>query len=339
VLLGLGAALIAAVLYGVASILQATGARRVASSEGLDPRLVLRLLQQPAFLGALGMTLFGFLFHLLAVRTIPLFLAQAGIAVSLVVTALLAVRIFDDHLSRIEWAAIGAVVVGLVLLSASAGDAGTERAYTGLTVSLYAILVGMLAVGFVAGRSDGIVATAVLGLLGGLGYAVVGISSRILPDFVPLDLLGSPATYSLALGGGLAFYLYSMALQRGSAIAATTPLIAVQTVTPAAVGVLLLGDQVRPGWWPGAIVGFTITAAAAIVLVRFEGVRAAEATEGGLVEDLGPRRGPGPAGGSLPAGQAGASVAEFAGERDRDQQHAQQHHPERDDFRGRPGRR
>jgi drug/metabolite transporter (DMT)-like permease len=288
VLLGLGAALFAAVLYGFASILQATGARKVASSEGLDPRLVIRLLQQPAFLAALALTLFGFLFHLLAVRTIPLFLAQAGIAVSLVVTALLAVRIFDDHLSRIEWSAIGAVVIGLVLLSASAGEAGTERAYTGLDLSLYGLLAGMLVVGFLASRSEGIVATAVLGLIGGLGYAVVGISSRILPDFVIADLLTSPASYSLALGGGLAFYFYSMALQRGSAIAATTPLIAVQTVTPAAVGVLLLGDQVRPGWWAGAILGFVITAAAAVVLVRFEGVRThgEPPPEGHLVEDV-----------------------------------------------------
>ena len=287
-LLGLGAALFAAVLYGFASILQATGARKVASSEGLDPRLVIRLLQQPAFLAALALTLFGFLFHLLAVRTIPLFLAQAGIAVSLVVTALLAVRIFDDHLSRIEWSAIGAVVIGLVLLSAAAGDAGTERANTGLDLSLYALLAGMLVVGFLASRSEGIVATAVLGLIGGLGYAVVGISSRILPDFVITDLLTSPASYSLALGGGLAFYFYSMALQRGSAIAATTPLIAVQTVTPAAAGVLLLGDQVRPGWWPGAILGFAITAAAAVVLVRFEGVRTQgePPPEGHLVEDV-----------------------------------------------------
>lgn len=275
-LLGLGAALIAAMLYGVASILQATGARQAASSEGLDPRLVIRLLQQPAFLAALALTLLGFVFHLLAVRSVPLFLAQAGIAVSLVVTALLAVRVFDDHLSRAEWAAIGAVVVGLVLLSGSAGEAGTKRDSTGLNLSLYATLVGMVVVGFFAARSQGTAAAGVLGLLGGLGYAVVGISSRILPDFVLTDLLTSPATYALGLGGGLAFYLYSVALQRGSAVAATTPMIAVQTVTPAAVGVFLLDDQIRDGWWPAAILGFAITAAASIVLVRFEGVRAKE---------------------------------------------------------------
>jgi drug/metabolite transporter (DMT)-like permease len=302
VLLGLSAALIAAVLYGVAAILQATGARRVATTEGLDPRTAGQLLRQPAFLGALAMTMFGFLFHLLAVRTVPLFLAQAGIAVSLVVTALLAVRLFGDRLSPVEWTAVGAVVVGLVLLSASAGDVGTARSHAGLTGTLFAVLALMVVGGYLASRSAGTLASAVLGLLGGLGYAVVGVSSRLLPDFMIGDLLRSPSTYSLCLGGALAFFLYSLALQRGSAIAATTPLIATQTVAPAVVGVLLLDDQVRAGWWPGALLGFAITAAAAIVLVRFEGVRAEESVEV-LPEPL------------LPEVD---SAAEFAAERDRE---------------------
>jgi drug/metabolite transporter (DMT)-like permease len=315
VVLGLGCALIAAVLYGVASILQATGSRKVATTDGLDPRTALGLLRQPAFLGALGMTLFGFLFHLAAVRLVPLFLAQAGIAVSLVVTALLAVRLFGDRLSPIEWTAVGAVVVGLVLLSASAGDVGTDRDYPWVLRSLFLLILFMVAAGFVVSRSRGIVATAVLGLLGGLGYATVGISSRLLPDFQVVDLLTSPASYTLALGGGLAFFLYSLALQRGSAIAATTPLIAVQTVTPAVVGVFVLGDEVRPGWWPGAVLGFLITAAAAVVLVRFEEVRAEESgdTEGsedsggtedsGGIEDSGePERAEGTREGLTPGG-------------------------------------
>jgi drug/metabolite transporter (DMT)-like permease len=280
VALGLGAALFAAVLYGVASILQAIGARRVPSSDGLDPKIVLLLLRQPAFTGALALTLFGFLFHLVAVRTLPLFLAQAGIAVSLVVTALLAVRMFGDQLSRLEWGAVAAVVLGLVLLSASAGDAGTERATRGLSEGLFITLVCMVLVAAVASRSKGILGTAVLGLTGGLGYAVVGISARLLPDTLTFaHLLHSPATYSLGCGGALAFFLYSLALQRGSVTAATTSLITTQTVTPAVIGVLLLGDHVRHGWWPGAAIGFLITAAAAVVLVRFEGVREVDEAE------------------------------------------------------------
>jgi drug/metabolite transporter (DMT)-like permease len=271
VILGLAAALVAAVLYGVASILQATGSRRAAApDDAIDPGLVGRLLRQPTYLAALGLTLLGFGFHLAAVRRLPLFLAQVGIAVSLVVTALLAVRIFGDRLNAREWTAIGGVVVGLMVLSASAGETGTERAHGWLTGSLFITLVVMVVVGFVASRFESIVATAVLGLLGGTGYAVVGISSRLLPDFHLGDLLSSPATYSLGLGGTLAFLLYSLALQRGAVTAATTPLISTQTMVPAIVGVAFLGDKVRDGWWLGAILGFLITAGSAVVLVRFE---------------------------------------------------------------------
>ena len=39
------------------------------------------------------------------------------------------------------------------------------------------------------------------------------------------------------------------------------------------VGVLLLGDVVRSGWAVGALVGFVLTAAGAITLVRFEDAR------------------------------------------------------------------
>jgi drug/metabolite transporter (DMT)-like permease len=62
-------------------------------------------------------------------------------------------------------------------------------------------------------------------------------------------------------------------LQRGSVTLATTPMIALQTVTPAAVGVLVLGDEVRPGWYAGAVGGFVLTAIGALILVRFESVK------------------------------------------------------------------
>jgi drug/metabolite transporter (DMT)-like permease len=270
VLLGLGAALAAAGLYGVAAVLQAAGARNVERTSGLDPRLLLRIVRQPAAAAALVLVLIGFVLHLVSVRFVPLFLAQAGIAVSLVVTALLAVVRFGERLSRVEWASVAAVFAGLVLLSASAGDVGD-----GTAAALPAVMAGVIVVialfGWWASRYRGPLSTAALGLMAGFGYAVVGVSARLLPDFRPLDLLRSPATWTLAVAGSLAFLLYSMALQRGAVTLATTPMIVTQTVAPAVVGVLLLGDGVRPGWWWVAAAGFALTVVAASALVRFEG--------------------------------------------------------------------
>jgi len=77
VLLGFCAALAAAVLFGSASIVQATAVRRIPRSAGLSTRLVVELLGQPLFLIAMAMNLVGFSLHLVALRSIPLFLAQA----------------------------------------------------------------------------------------------------------------------------------------------------------------------------------------------------------------------------------------------------------------------
>lgn len=273
VLLGLAAALAAAGVFGCSAILQAIGSRRVASDSGLSPRTAGLLLQQPAFLAALLLNLLGFLLHLVAVRLLPLFLAQAGIAASLAVTALLAMRIFHDLLSRVDWAAIAAVCVGLALLTAAAGQTGQQRATAAMTATLFAVAAVMVVGGLVATRMRGPVAAGGLSLLAGLGFANTALSARLLPELTVSSVLGSPVAYALPLSGALAFLLYSLALQRSSVTVATAPMIVVQTAGPAIVGVLLLGDAVRSGWALGALVGFVLTAVGAVALVRFEGVR------------------------------------------------------------------
>ena len=272
-LLGLAAALAAAGVFGGSAILQAIGSRRVADDSGLSPRTAALLLRQPAFLAALVLNLLGFLLHLVAVRLLPLFLAQAGIAASLAVTALLAVRIFGDRLSSTEWGAIAAVCVGLVLLTAAAGETGEERATGRMSIALFAVAGVMVLAGLVTTRARGSLAAATLSLLAGLGFSNTALASRLLPELTVTSVLSAPVAYALPLSGALAFLLYSLALQRSSVTVATAPMIVLQTAAPAVIGVLLLGDEVRSGWAIGAVGGFALTALGASLLVRFEGAR------------------------------------------------------------------
>jgi drug/metabolite transporter (DMT)-like permease len=270
VLLGFCAALAAAVLFGSASIVQATAVRRIPRSAGLSTRLVVELLGQPLFLIAMAMNLVGFSLHLVALRSIPLFLAQAGIAASLAVTALLAVRVHDDQLERADWAAVAGTCIGLALLAASSGTVGDETASHTFTIGLYAALAVLTTGGFLASRMQGALSTELLGLLAGFGFAGVSVSARVLPGLAPATVVAAPSAYALAISGALAFLLYSVALQRGSVTGATAPMIVSQTVTPAAVGVLLLHDGIRPGWIPIAAIGFVVTGLGALQLARFE---------------------------------------------------------------------
>jgi drug/metabolite transporter (DMT)-like permease len=273
VLVGLLAALAAAVVFGVSAILQAIGSRQVPSSSGFRVQTAGLLLRQPAFVAALLLNLLGFVLHLVAVRALPLFLAQAGVAISLAVTALLAVRLFHDQLSSMEWAAVAAVCGGLALLTAAAGEAGDNRASGATSVWLLGVTAVLVAGGLVAARGGGPVSAAALSVLAGLGFANTALAARLLPELSVSSLVGTPVTYALPLSGALAFLLYSLALQRSSVTVATAPMIVLQTALPAFVGVLLLGDVVRSGWAAPALVGTFLTAAGGVILVRFQEVR------------------------------------------------------------------
>jgi hypothetical protein len=66
----------------------------------------------------------------------------------------------------------------------------------------------------------------------------------------------------------VAFWLYSLGM-RGAAVPSTTAsLIVAQTFVPAAVGVALLGDQVRAGWWPAVTSGLALSLSGAVLLAR-----------------------------------------------------------------------
>ncbi|MBA2558672.1 MAG: hypothetical protein H0V07_02075 [Propionibacteriales bacterium] len=269
-LVGLGAALTAAVLFGTASVVQAIAVRRLPTSGALSARLVAQLLSEPLFLAAVALNLVGFAMHLIALRSIPLFLAQSGIAFSLAVTALLAVRIFGDHLGTSDWVAVAAVCAGLALLAAAAGSVGDETASPRFVLGLFVALAALATSGFVVSRQHGVVWTGLLGLLAGFGFAGVSVAARVLPSLTPGALVRAPAAYALLVSGGIAFLLYSLALQRGSVTGATAPMIVSQTVTPSAVGVLLLNDGIRSGWMLVAAVGFVVTGVGAVALARFE---------------------------------------------------------------------
>src|SRR4051812_13524343 len=121
-LFGLLGAFGAAVCYGVASVLQALSARRTSTVQGLDPRLMLRLLKSWPYLAGLALDVLGFLLSIAALRSLPLFLVQGVIASSLAVTAVLGAVILHMRLRGREKLGVGVVIAGLILLAASAAE-------------------------------------------------------------------------------------------------------------------------------------------------------------------------------------------------------------------------
>jgi hypothetical protein len=95
------------------------------------------------------------------------------------------------------------------------------------------------------------------------------VSARILPGFAPTQLVRNPATYTLAAAGIVSFMLYAAALDGGSVTTATAAVILAETMPPAVVGVIFLGDSTRHGLTALAVLGFVLAVACAVALARF----------------------------------------------------------------------
>lgn len=269
-LLGLGAGVLAAVLFGVAAVAQASAVRDL-QGRAQDLSWFLRHgWQQPLLVAVVVAYLAGFVLHAVAIWFVPLYLAQASISLSLPVTAVVAATRLGEPLGAVRWLCVLAVVAGLLLLALGSGEPGAARTTGGfvglLWLGLGALaLVGLALVGLAAGSGPG----GWLGTLGGLGYAGSAVAVRAVGW--PLDGLALLAALSVPAYGVLAFWLYSIGLDRGAVAAATGPLIVGQTFVPTLVGIWLLEDQVRAGWWPGVLAGLALATAGAIWLSRTEG--------------------------------------------------------------------
>ena len=282
-LLSLVAALTAALCYGLGAVMQAIAVRASSRRRGLadggagagiDPGLVLRMLRQWPFILSLVIDLFGFICQVVALRRLPLFEVQVIIAANLAVTAVLASWLMRATLALREWAAVLAVVAGVGLLGLSAGSQGAANVGTAFHLALIAALAAIALAGVAAARLPSRARTPVLGALAGLGYGVLAVCARILPGFAPLQLVRSPAAYTLAAAGIISFVLYASALESGSVTVATASVILVETVPPAFVGVLLLGDTTRHGMAVAAVAGFFLALISAVALARFGEVNA-----------------------------------------------------------------
>lgn len=250
------AALLAAALFGAIAAVQASVIRR----HGLLSTMML---------GVLAGYMLGWLLHLLAIARLPLYLAQVGVGASLVVTALLAAFVMGEPLRREHWIAIVTMVAGLGVLAIAAGSIGQATFSERTTITLYVLLAVNAALGWLAVQWDHHYSGVALGILAGVAYGGSPVATRALVDFSwNLDTLAVAA--SIGLFGALGFVLYSIALKRTSVTAATAPLVLLQTVIPAAVGVALFHDGVRTGWWPFAVVAFVLSLGAGIVLCGAE---------------------------------------------------------------------
>jgi drug/metabolite transporter (DMT)-like permease len=278
VVIGVAAALLACCSYGIASVMQAYGARSsvaaasgrgksvpVTATGGPTLRTTIGAALTAAFIAGMVLDVVGFAGSVVSARLIPLFLSQTIISANLVVTAVLGVAVLGVRLHTRDWVAIVTVVVSLCVLGLTAGHRGEGTSEPAVHWGLLAASVLILLGGVGLTRLLGARAAVAAGLIAGILYGAMAVAVRVLDGVDPLRLgilLADPASWTILVAGLGGFYLFTVALQLGSVNGAAAALVVGETVVPGITGVILLGDTAERGlgWlvavaFVGAILG------------------------------------------------------------------------------------
>lgn len=256
-----------ALCNGVAAVLQKISTDKAARFTSANVNLLWRMLQDwPFLLGTLLDGAAGGL-TLIAVHSLPLFVVQPIIALSVVVTCLVERYVFHKILGRRTVMAIALIMLGLLLL---ASNAAVENAHqvTGLTRSVIIItplLLGL--VGAILAKIEHHFATMALAATAGVGFGGGAIAGRLLTFPPPYwHILLNPLFISWLAYGLVGILLFTIALQRNRASVVNAAMITFETIAPILVGILLLGDTPRHGSWLIVIIGASIALSGTLLI-------------------------------------------------------------------------
>jgi drug/metabolite transporter (DMT)-like permease len=267
VVVGILLATVAMVLYSGGALLQAEGTRRATRRR---PVAV-----QPRYLIGLSLDFLAFLCVAGALRELPVFAVQAVVGGAIALTAVVGAWLVGARMPTAMRLAVAGCLSGLVLVAASAGPEQPPARQQGVDVILLVACL-LLAVGVLVLRQSR--KAWPLAAVAGIGFGGIALSVRAAhvqtgESLDPILLLTQPSTYLIA-----GFWIVGMighvaALARGDVGAVTAVYTVAQVLVPGLVGILLLGDAVRPGWWWVMVLGLAAAVAGSVLIARHPPLR------------------------------------------------------------------
>lgn len=245
--IGIGLAVVAALLTNLASLFKHRGCHRAAPVRLREPlRSARNLASSPWFAAGWGIAALAWLIHVAALSMAPISIVQAVLAGGAVTLAVMAQRVFGDAVEPRQWLALllGGAGLSLLVLTVPhiSGDHSgfAARAMLGFEGGLALLAVG-LALGHRSKRladHGGILLAAVAGVLFALaGVAIKGLTGAD----VSLAVLVPWVAFIMAVGIG-AQYAAAAALQSGGAIETIGLIGLIANAAQIVGGVLVFGD-------------------------------------------------------------------------------------------------
>jgi drug/metabolite transporter (DMT)-like permease len=206
-------------------------------------------------------------FHVLALALAPLSLVQAIIAGGLVFLTVLAERWFGFTVGTRQWAGVGLMALGLVLLAVTLPQHGGAHASYSLA-AMIAFESALLAIGtfLVLSRKLGSHEHhgVMLGTAAGILFGVSDVAIKALTGAVGAGVTGllSPWLVTCILASVIAFYASARGLQKGEAVPVITLTSAAANVTAISGGILVFGDPM-----PSDPVGIVLQSFAFVLVI------------------------------------------------------------------------
>ena len=252
---------------------------------GRLPSVVAGYVRDPLWLLGLFFQPLGYSLYLWALEIAPLNIVQTTMSSGVIVFVAIAVCVLGERLTRLEWGAMGAVVVGMILLGISLSpDAESSQSLIDPWVVFYLslILVGLSAVAWFAlaspgqpnrrGMALGIVSGLLLGLASiyakGLALHLAEsppgqlLRYAVTTPYAPLTLCANMAGFFLLLG--------AFRGERASIVLALSATLS--NVVPILGGMIALGEVLPsdPRLATSRLLAFSLTLGGAALLLRFD---------------------------------------------------------------------
>jgi drug/metabolite transporter (DMT)-like permease len=243
---------------GISTVQQKIGADHESRVRSLDVTFLFRLYRNGPYAFGTILELIGYILSLVSLQVLPLFLVQSVIAASIVVTAFGERLFMHRRLSLQTYLALGIVLVGLILLALSAvsGHAIVSSPTTKLLIELLPIPLAALGLYFIYDLKRKRLSAIILAAIAGLAFGNTSTIGRILIYPHPIwKIIENPLLLSLVISAVLGQYFFTVSLQRASATKSNAVMIALQTLGPAACGLLFFDDRIRAGFETTVLLG------------------------------------------------------------------------------------
>jgi hypothetical protein len=271
-ILGILAAIGAAVLYSLGFAFQALEAREAPGSEHLRPALVLRLLTRVRWLGGTGLSMLGWPLQLVALGLAPLVVVQPALALGLPVLMVMGERLLGERAGRREHLAVATIVLGVAGAAACAPPRSQTHAHwTTLLVVLGALALASLLPYLLLRLGRPLPFVTMLGA--GLAYGFSGVSTKLASDDLFFyGYLGAAIGWGVATGGASALATLSemSSLQKRPAIQVAPVVFTIQTAVPVALAPVLFNESfaATPAGGVPLALSLALVVAGAAVLAR-----------------------------------------------------------------------